>query len=86
MENRNYTSKYMNSIRKEKRIITEQLEILNKTMYFYKNLYSKRHALDIDLNYLLSGYNIPKLNESEKPSLEGPIKYEEILYCRRRLL
>ena len=67
MENRNYTYKCENSIRKENgTLITEQLEIQNETMPFYKNLYSKRHILDIDVNDLLSGYDIPKLNESEK--------------------
>ena len=60
-------------------LITEQLDILNEMMSFYKHLYSKRNTLDIDLNILFSGYNIPKLNESGNFSLEGPIKYEELL-------
>ena len=51
MENRNYASKCMNSIRKENgTLITGQLEILNETMSFYKDLYSNRHTLDINLN------------------------------------
>ena len=31
---------------------------------FYMHLYSKSNTVDVDLNDLLSGYNIPKLNES----------------------
>ena len=75
----------MNSIRKENRtLITEQLDILNETVSFYKHLYSKRNTLDIDLNNLFSDYNIPKLNEFEKISFEGPINYEEILSCLKK--
>ena len=40
MENRNYISKCMNSLRKVNgNLITEQNEILNETMLYYKQLY-----------------------------------------------
>ena len=82
MENRNYVSKCMNSIRKENgKLITDQTEILNETMAFYNYLFSKRNTLDIDLNNLFLEYDIPKLKEEEKIALEGPIKYKVILHC-----
>ena len=85
MENRNYFSKCMNSLRKENgNLITEQNEILNETMLYYKQLYSKRSTIDIDLNDLFIEYGIPKLSDIKKMTLEGPIKYEEILYCLKK--
>ena len=82
MENRNYISKCMNSLRKGNgNLITEQNEILNETMLYYKQLHSKRSTIGIDLNDLFIEYGIPKLSDIEKMTLEGPIKYEEIFYC-----
>ena len=44
MENRNYISKCMNSLRKENgNLITEQIEILNETMLYYKQLFKKKY-------------------------------------------
>ena len=60
MENRNYINQCMNSLRKENgNLITEQNEILNEIMLYYKQLYSKRSTIDIDLNDLFIEYDIP---------------------------
>ena len=81
MENRNYISKCIHSLRKKKNgnLIIEQNEILNETMLYYKRLYSKRSTIDIDLNDFFIEYGIPKLSDIKKMTLEGPIKYEDIL-------
>lgn len=85
MESRNFTSKCMNSLITDNGILLkEQSDILTETMLFYKELYSKRDTVEVDLDKLLGRYSIPKLNESEKLKLEGKITYEEILFCLKK--
>ena len=86
MVSRNFTSKCMNSLITDNGILLkEQSELLTETMLFYKELYSKRDTVEVDLNTLLGSYSIPKLNESEKTKLEGKISYEEILFALKSL-
>ena len=61
-------------------LLKEQSELRTETMLFYKELYSKRDTVEVDLNRLLGSYCIPKLNESEKTKWEGKISYDEILF------
>lgn len=85
LENRNFTSKCMNSLIKENgTIIKEQSEILNETMTVYKKLYTKKEETEIDLDTLFRNFDIPKLNTSEKLKLEGPITYQEMLHCLKK--
>ena len=85
MENRNFVSKCMNSLRKEDGyFITDQKEILNETMHFYKTLYTKRNNTQMDLDNMFLENDIPKLTEKEKILLEGPITYDENLFSLKK--
>ena len=85
MENRNYVSKCMNSLRKEDgNLLTDQNEIVNETMRFYKKLYTKRNNTELDLNNMFLEEDIPKLTEKEKILLEGPIRNDEILFSLKK--
>ena len=85
LENRNFVSKCMNSLKnKEGEIISEQSEILKETMQFYKKLYSIKDRNATDLESLLGNYDIPRLCESNKNKLEGPITYSELLFCLKK--
>ena len=59
--------------------ITDQVEILNETKQFYKDLYASTESQvsDIDLNDLLDTVEIRKLSKNESGSIEGPITYNE---------
>ena len=75
----------MNSLKNNKgEIISDQSEILNETRQFYKKLYVKKDRDSTDLETLLSDHNIPRLCESDKNKLEGPITYSEPLYCLKK--
>ena len=85
LEKRNFVSKCMNSLKKNNgETINDQPEILNETMQFYKTLYSKKDRNSMDVEALLSNYNVPRLNELDKNKLEGPITYPELLYCLKK--
>ena len=85
LEKRNFVSKCMNSLKKNNgEIINDQPEILNETMQFYKTLYSKNDRNSMDIESLLSNYNVPRLSEIDKNKLEGPITYSELLYCLKK--
>ena len=85
MENRNYVSKCMNCLRKEDgNLLTDQNEIVNETMRFYKKLYTKRNNTELDLNNMFLEKDIPKLTEKEKILLEGPIRNDEILFSLKK--
>ena len=85
LEKRNFVSKCMNSLKNNKgEIISDQSEILNETRQFYKKLYAKKDRDGTDLETLLSDHNIPRLCESDKNKLEGPITYSELLYCLKK--
>ena len=85
LEKRNFVSKCMNSLKKNNgEIINDQPEILNETMQFYKTLYSKKDRNSMDIESLLSNYNVPRLSEIDKNKLEGPITYSELLYCLKK--
>ena len=73
----------MNSLKNNKgETISDQSEILNETMQFYRKLYAKKKDRNsTDLGTLLSDHNVPRLGESDKNKLEGPITYSELLYC-----
>ena len=85
LEKRNFVSKCMNSLKNSKgETISDQSEILNETRQFYKKLYARKDRNSTDLETLLSDYNVPRLCESEKNKLEGPITYSELLYCLKK--
>ena len=50
-----------------------------KPCFIINDYISKRSTIDIDLNDLFIEYGIPKLSDIKKMTLEGPIKYEDIL-------
>ena len=75
----------MHSLKKnDGETINDQPDILNETMQFYKTLYSKKDRNSMDLESLLSNYNVPRLNELDKNKLEGPLTYPELLYCLKK--
>lgn len=85
LENRNFTSKCMNSIKnKNGNILKKQSEILNETKLFYKQLYSKKNATEVNLNKLLNTFNLPKVESCSKSKLEGPLTYQELLFCLKK--
>ena len=75
----------MHSLKKNNgETINDQPEILNETMQFYKTLYSKKDRNSMDLESLLSNYNVPRLDELDKNKLKGPLTYPELLYCLKK--
>ena len=80
LENRNYVSKCMPNLWKTDGTKTNSKdEILIETKNFYEKLYEAKPIDNIDLNEILNYPNIPKLNESEKMKLEGPLTINEVL-------
>lgn len=65
----------------EGNIITKQEDILEEVKSFYINLYENKDSCleDVDLNKVLHGYDIPKLNSVMKEKIESNISREEIL-------
>ena len=85
LENRNFVRKCMNSLKKEEgETISDHSEILKETMQFYKKLYSIKDRNATDLESLLGNYDIPRLYESNKNKLEGPITYSGLLFCLKK--
>ena len=75
----------MNIIRKNNgNIIKDNSEILKETMLFYKGLYAKKTVQGVDLNNMLHSNGIPQVEERDKERLEGPITYEELLFCLKK--
>ena len=66
LQKRNFVSKCMNSLKKNDGEISEQSEILNETMQFYKKLYSKKDKNSTDLEALPSNHNVSRLCKSDK--------------------
>ena len=85
LESRNYVSKCMSSLSsKSGNLIQDQKEILNETMQFYKDLYSKREVKNVDLNALFANFPVPILGEEMTNKLEGPLSYSELLFCLKK--
>ena len=85
LESRNYISKCMSSLSsKSGNLIHDQKEILNETMQFYKDLYSKREVKNVDLKALFANFSVPILGEEMKNKLEGPLSYSELLFCLKK--
>ena len=85
LENRHFTNKIIpkiiiteNDIQKE---VIKQEDISVEVENFYKRLYSDNGNVDGEtdnkLTDKLKDYNVPKLSEDEKESLEGHIDYRE---------
>ena len=86
VENRNYISKNMPNLIKDNgnQTINEQ-EIIDETKSFYENLYTFRPTQNINIERQLNFNDIPKLNEEQKASLEGPITIEEMLVSLKNM-
>ena len=75
----------MNSLVKKSGIkITGQDEILQETFLFYKTLYAKRVCIEANIFDLLNKFQVPKLEDADNILLEGPITYDELLYCLKK--
>ena len=86
LENRNYISKHMISLISHKGIILkEQNDILHETKEHFTKLYAFKETNSVDLNDLCKSWNIPKLSEERKLSLEGNLSYEEMLDSLKRM-
>ena len=73
-ESHNYASKFIPKIQKDNgEIITEQNQILKETGQYYEKLYSsKEESLnDVNLNDILNGHTILKLNQNQSDKLKG---------------
>ena len=78
LENNNFVSKTMLKLKsKDNKILNNHEDIMNETKSFYQNLYEKKPIENVNLNNLLSTYNIPKLSNIQKNQLEGLLTYEE---------
>ena len=86
LENRNYVSKFMNSLTKENgECLKTQDEILTETKRHYSNLYSAKKTEDINLSEKLRHYDVPKLSDNEQMAIEGPLTYTEMLNSLKRM-
>lgn len=79
LENRNYTSKLINSIVNNKgEVITDGQNILDEIKNFYEKLYIEPNTgLPVN-NISLNSINTPKLNKEDTDKLEKEISIEEI--------
>ncbi|KAK3091716.1 hypothetical protein FSP39_022111 [Pinctada imbricata] len=80
LEKRNYVNKNIVKLETNRRVITDQKEILNEIKTFYENLYASQDEMltDVNLESLLNNEEIPKLSEDDKLNLEKPISIEEV--------
>ena len=86
LESRNYISKTMTTLISESNIqINSQKEILNEAKNFYNKLYAPQITKQVNLQQLLKDYDIPKLDDDVKKSLEGEITYDEMLYSLKNM-
>ena len=86
LENKNFISKTMaRLISNDKREVDNQIYILNETRSFYKTLYSHRLIKRVNLENLLSTFNIKKLSNNQKEQLEGTLTYQEILTSLKKM-
>ena len=86
LENRNYISKYMPYLWKNDNTKTVNYEeTLNETRTFYERLYSKKPNKDCMLENIPHHRDIPKLSETEKLSLEGPLTLNETLNALKNM-
>ena len=78
MEKRNFVNKIIPRLEIGEETITDQGKILKETKNFYENLYKDNHDLtDVNLDLELRDFDVPKLSDQEKDSLEGLITYPE---------
>ena len=75
LEKRNYTSKVINRVETEDKVVTEPKEILIEQANYYKKLYSstKPPPESDELKYFLQDKHINKMDEDQKLSCEGKI-------------
>jgi len=86
LENRNYISKFMNSIKTEAgQTLNTQKDILAETKRHYHNLYKSRETEDITLQELFNNIEVPKLSINEQNRLEGELTLSEILNSLKRM-
>ena len=74
LEHKNFVDKTIKKMRLENgQVITTQAEILEQVRLYYENLFKSkdRDLPDVDLDNLLRGYPIKKLEETDIPPLEG---------------
>ena len=87
MENRNYSSKVMNALKDSNGVtLNSQQEILSETKRHYESLYKKRETENKPINeYIKNEWNVKKLSESEKNSIEGNLTYNEMLNALKNM-
>ena len=74
MENRNFIDKSMFVLERENgEVITDQKDILNEVQAFYKELYSFRDVINVEMEL----HDVPILSDEEQQILEGLITYRE---------
>ena len=78
LEKRNFVNKIIPRLETGEETISDQGKILKETKKFYENLYKENHDLtDVNLDLELRDFDVPKLSDKEKDSLEGLITYPE---------
>ena len=86
MEKRNFISKSMPNLIKENGLKTaNDKEITEETKKFYEELYAYRPTININIHRQLNFNDIPKLNQEQKHSLEGPITIQEMLISLKNM-
>ena len=79
LENRNFISKHLREIKRDKKVITNPKEILNEMKNFYETLYSKKCTTNInDTSYANIQNQLPKLTELEKKDISKEISIENL--------
>jgi Reverse transcriptase (RNA-dependent DNA polymerase) len=86
LENRNFTSKLMNSLYSHSgQLLQDQNEILKEAERHYKNLYAYKDCENVNLETLFSDQPVIRLSQSEKDSLEGLLTYSEMLLSLKKM-
>jgi hypothetical protein len=86
LENQNFISKSMNKlITSNNNNITDQTDIIEEVRVFYKQLYSKRDAEDINLGNIINKQTFKMLSDNDKMSLEKDLSVHECLGSLKKM-
>ena len=86
LESQNFVSKSMTKlITNNGNHITDQTGIIEEVKLFYKNLYSKKDTLDINLDNITNTQTFKKLSDIDKMSLEKELSVQECLDSLKRM-
>ena len=86
LETRNFLNKSFTEIEKpDGSKLTNNESIIKEVRNYYEKLYKAENVADINLNQICQNYDIPKLNENKKFSLEGKLTLPELSTALKRM-